>query len=279
MDGGPAETLPMPESGAGAYSPDGAKMVYSPQSRDFRTEKRYGGGQANQLYIFDLATHDAKKISDSPRASRDPMWIGDKIYFDSDRDGHFNLYSYDTKTARTAQITANKQWDIRWPSTRPQESHRLRTERRASDPRSQERQESADLRSPFPTMAWRAGPPGYRAANLIEDAQLSPKGERVVFAARGDIFTAPIEKGPPRNLTHSPGRARQVAALVARRLARSPTFPTRAAKRRSGWWRRMARAPAEQLTTGGKAMRYRAGMVARTASASPSATRTACSIH
>jgi len=71
--GGPATALPMPEAGSGAFSPDGSKMVYSPQSRDFRTEKRYGGGQANQLYIFDLKTLDAKKISDNPRPSRDPI--------------------------------------------------------------------------------------------------------------------------------------------------------------------------------------------------------------
>ena len=108
VDGGPAEPLPMPESGAGAYSPDGAKMVYSPRARDFRTEKRYAGGQANQLYIFDLASHSAKLITDNPRASRDPMWVGDRIYFDSDRDGHFNLFDYDTKTAKTTQLTFSK---------------------------------------------------------------------------------------------------------------------------------------------------------------------------
>src|SRR6266404_9460330 len=93
--GGPAQPLPMPEAGSGAFSPDGAKMVYSPLSRDFRTEKRYSGGQANQLYIFDLKSLDAKKISDNPRPSRDPMWIGNTIYFNSDREGHFNLYAYD----------------------------------------------------------------------------------------------------------------------------------------------------------------------------------------
>ena len=117
VDGGPAEPLPMPESGAGAFSPGGNKLVYSPRSRDFRTEKRYAGGQANQLYIFDVETHDAQKITDNPRANRDPMWIGDKIYYDSDRDGKFNLFAYDTKTGKTSQATFNKTWDLRWPST------------------------------------------------------------------------------------------------------------------------------------------------------------------
>src|SRR5574341_2469874 len=95
LTGGPAEALPMPESGAGDYSPDGAKVVYSPRSRDFRSEKRYSGGQANDLFIFDLKTNDAKRITDNPRADRDPMWIGNTVYFNSDRDGHFHLYAYD----------------------------------------------------------------------------------------------------------------------------------------------------------------------------------------
>ena len=108
MDGGPAAPLPMPYSGAGSFSPAGNRIVYSPEARDFRTEKRYGGGQANQLYIFDMETHDAKKISEGDRASRDPMWVGNTIYFDSDKDGHFNLYAYDVASGRTSELTANR---------------------------------------------------------------------------------------------------------------------------------------------------------------------------
>src|SRR6476620_2662397 len=66
--GGPAEAMPMPEAGSGDMSPDGSQIVYSPRFRDFRPEKRYSGGQANTLYIYNLATNDATKISDSPRA-------------------------------------------------------------------------------------------------------------------------------------------------------------------------------------------------------------------
>ena len=105
MEGGPAEPLPMPESGAASFSPGGNKLVYSPRARDFRTEKRYSGGQANQLYIFDTETFESKLITDNPRANRDPMWIGNAIFFDSDRDGKFNLFSYDTRAGKTAQLT------------------------------------------------------------------------------------------------------------------------------------------------------------------------------
>ena len=103
--------------GSGDYSPDGTRMVYSPQSRDFRPEKRYGGGQANRLYIYDLKTHATKSIAEGPRATRDPMWIGDTIYYDSDRDGHFNLYAYNTGNGKTTQVTHSKIWDVRWPSS------------------------------------------------------------------------------------------------------------------------------------------------------------------
>ena len=116
VEGGAAEALPMPQAGSGDYSPDGTRMVYSPQSRDFRPEKRYGGGQANRLYIYDLKTHATKAIADGPRATRDPMWIGDTIYYDSDRDGHFNLYAYNTGNGKTTQVTQSKLWDVRWPS-------------------------------------------------------------------------------------------------------------------------------------------------------------------
>src|SRR5437773_1998192 len=116
-EGGPSEPLPMPEAGSGSFSPDGSKIVYSPRFRDFRPEKRYGGGQANTLYIYDLKTNDALKISEGPRASRDEMWIGNTIYYNSDKDGKFNIYAYDVASGKTTQITKNRDWDIRWPSS------------------------------------------------------------------------------------------------------------------------------------------------------------------
>ncbi|MGD0579760.1 MAG: peptidase S41, partial [Bryobacteraceae bacterium] len=117
VDGGPAEPLPMPVAGAGSFSPGGNEIVYSPQARDFRPEKRYSGGTANQLYIFDIETHAAKLISEGPRSSRDPMWIGKQIYFNSDKDGHFNLYAYDVASGKTTQVTHNTLWDVRWPNS------------------------------------------------------------------------------------------------------------------------------------------------------------------
>ena len=116
VEGGAAEALPMPVAGSGDYSPDGTRIVYSPQSRDFRPEKRYGGGQANRLYIFDLKSYETKSIADGPRATRDAIWMGDTIYYNSDRDGHFNIYAYNVSTAKTTQVTHTKQWTSAGPA-------------------------------------------------------------------------------------------------------------------------------------------------------------------
>ncbi len=204
VDGGAAEALPMPEAGSGDYSPDGGRMVYSPQFRDFRSEKRYGGGQANVLYIFDLKTSETKRISEGPRPARDAMWIGDSIYFNSDRDGHFNLYSYGVSSGKTAQVTNSKQWDVRWPSSDHEGRivYEINGELQVLDAKSGK---ATPISIAVPDDGLARRPSRISAANNIESYELSPKGERALFSARGDIFTAPIEKGPTRNLTHSSG--------------------------------------------------------------------------
>jgi tricorn protease len=200
--GGMPEALPMPKSGAGDFSPDGSKVVYSPLFRDFRTWKRYEGGWAQQLYIFDLKSRAAEKISEDPRVQRDPMWIGSKIFYSSDRDGTNNLYSYDPSSKKTEQLTHSTKWDLRWPSMdhKAQIVYEMDGELNILDTStSQSRHISIEV--PNDGVAMR--PAQVSAAEQIENFSLSPKGERALFVARGDIFTAPIEKGPTRNLTNS----------------------------------------------------------------------------
>ena len=193
-----------PTAGSGDLSPNNDEIVYSPQSRDFRSEKRYGGGQANQLYIFNLKSNAAKRITEGPRATRDAMWIGDTIFFNSDRDGHFNLYAYSVPSGKTTQVTSNEPWDVRWPSSdnEGQIVYELNGELQVLDARSRK---STPISINVPDEGNSRRPSRVAAANLIESVGLSPKGERALFAARGDIFSAPVEKGPTRNLTHSSG--------------------------------------------------------------------------
>lgn len=254
IDGGPADNLPMPTAGSGDFSPDGAEIVYSPQSRDFRSEKRYGGGQANSLYIFDLKSYAAKRITEGPRATRDPMWIGDNIYFNSDRDGHFNLYAYNVPTGQTTQVTTSKPWDVRWPSSDDESRivYELDGELQVLDTGNRK---TTPISITVPDEGLWRRPSHISAANLIESVGLSPKGERALFAARGDIFTAPIEKGPTRNLTHSSGAhdkwpswspdGTQIA-FISDLSGEEELYlvPQDGSK------------PAEQITRGAKAMRY-----------------------
>ncbi len=204
MTGGMPTALPMPEAGSGDFSPDGKRMVYSPRTRDFRSEKRYGGGQANTLYIYDLATNDAKKISEGVRPWRDAMWIGDKIYFNSDKDGKFNLYSYDVASGKTIAATNFKDWDVRWASSDDQSRviYERDGELEILDTRNNK---PTKLNINVPDDGVYKRPRVVNAMQVLENVALSPKGERALFGARGDIFSVPVEKGGTRNLTHSSG--------------------------------------------------------------------------
>ncbi|HEX7333233.1 MAG TPA: S41 family peptidase [Pyrinomonadaceae bacterium] len=254
IDGGPSTEMPMPTAGSGDLSPNNDQIVYSPQSRDFRSEKRYGGGQANQLYIFNLSSNSAKRITEGPRPNRDAMWLGDNIYFNSDRDGHFNLYVYNVSSGRTTQITSNRPWDVRWPSSDNENQivYELNGELQVLDARTKK---STPISINVPDEGNARRPSRVSAANLIESVGLSPKGERAVFAARGDIFSAPIEKGPTRNLTDSSGAhdkwpawspdGSQIA-FISDKSGEEELYlvPQDGSK------------PAEQITSGGSAMRY-----------------------
>ena len=200
--GGLPDKLVMPSSGAGDFSPDGTWMVYSPLCRDFRTWKRYQGGWAQDLYVFNLQTYEAKKIAESKRSERDPMWIGKRIYFSSDRDGTLNLFGYNPADRTVTQLTQNKKWDVRWPSSDNQNRivYELNGELNIYDVQKNTNRKIS-ITVPNDGIAMR--PSRYPAYKNIEDYELSPKGERALFVARGDIFTLPIKEGPTRNLTNT----------------------------------------------------------------------------
>ena len=202
LDGGASTALPMPMSGAGYFAPDGKKIVYSPLWRDFRSEKRYQGGWANDLYIFDLVNPSLVQVTNDPRTDRDPMWIGDAIYFNSDRTGTFNLYRYDIASKQTRQLTHYKDWDVRWPSAdaEGQIVYESNGELHIFDTRGNQDRALVIL---VPADITTTRPQPVNAADYVESSALSPGGERLALVARGDVFTVPIEHGVTRNLTQS----------------------------------------------------------------------------
>ncbi len=198
--------LPMPSAGSGAFSPDGNLLVYSPLFRDFRTWKRYQGGWAQDLYVFAPSTGMAENITKDPHTDRDPMWLGDRIWFASDRTGTLNLWSYDQQSQQASQETFSTTWDVRWPSASGPGEERIVYEKGGElfwfDCKAR-LEHAIPIRVPEEGLLRRATAVDARPS--IEDFALSPGARRAVFAAHGDVLTVPYEHGDVRNLTHSPG--------------------------------------------------------------------------
>lgn len=204
VDGGLPTALPMPNSGAGDFSPDGGRIAYSPLSRDFRHWKRYQGGWAQDLFVFDLETQEHTPLAHSPRTERDPMWIGDRVVFASDRGDRLNLYRADPATGEVEQLTEHDPWDVRWPATDHVSRivYELNGGLRIHD---LDAGTDAPISISVPDDGlWKRGR-RISVADSVSDFGLSPAGERAVFVARGEVFSAPIEKGRTRNLTRSSG--------------------------------------------------------------------------
>ena len=252
--GGLPTPLPMPESGAGDLSPDGTRVVYSPLFRDFRTWKRYEGGWAQELYVFDRETNDVEQVTDHPRADRDPMWIGNTIFFTSDRDGTLNLFGFDLGTRETTQLTTSRLWDVRWPGDdgANQIVYELNGELQLF---SLDQRRSRPIAITVPNDGVAMRPARVSAADLVEDVELSPKGERALFVARGDIFTAPIENGPTRNLTRS-SDAHDKWARWSPDGSRIAFVSDRDGEDEIYVLPQDGSGEPEQLTDGGRAMRY-----------------------
>lgn len=202
--GGMEHPLPMPEGAGGTLSPDGTRYAYTPIMREFRTWKRYKGGRAQDVWIYDLKNDTSQQITDFAGSDNQPVWIGNTIYFTSDRGGwQLNLFAYDLASRQVRQVTNHDTFDVLWPSG---DDRRIVYENGGYvylfDPASgQSRQVPVQVSGDF-----RGTVPYFK--NVTGDVQamgISPTGKRAVLGARGDVFTVPADKGEIRNLTDTPG--------------------------------------------------------------------------
>ena len=207
VEGGQPERLAVPYGEFGTLSPDGRRIAYTPETRGFRTWKRYRGGAAPEIWLLDLETLDAENVSDSPANDAQPMWHGDTLYFLSDRGPaqRYNIWAHDLTTGAKRQVTTFTDFDITFPAIGPsdlvfQAGGRLFRMELATERVSEvEVDVVTDLAALVPRTA--------DVANRITSAGVSPTGQRAVFEARGEIFTVPARHGAVRNLTHSSGAA------------------------------------------------------------------------
>lgn len=215
--GGLPEKQPVPYGANGAISPDGTWLAYTPHTVDARTWKRYRGGMATDIWLFNLRDHSSKKITGWEGTDSQPMWQGDKVYYICD-DGpshRMNLWVYDTRTGLREQVTRFEEFDVKWPAIGPgpggdgeivfqNGSALYLLDLRSRQSRTVEVMVPGDR----PTIR----PQRVDAARHLQEADPSPTGKRAVFGARGDLWTVPATKGSPRNLSRTAGVAERSPA-------------------------------------------------------------------
>ena len=209
-DGGMEEPLPMPRAFSGGYAPDGRRIAFEEVSTVFVPAwyessfwRHYRGGRTRPIRILSIADNSVEKLPWRDSNDSDPMWVGNAIYFLSDRSGTTNVFSYRLDTKEVTQLTRHVDADVLNASATTdaivyEQAGYLHLLDLASGT---SRKLRIDVVGDF---AW-SRPQFKKVAPMIRDAAISPSGARAVFEARGDIYTVPAEKGDARNLTQSAG--------------------------------------------------------------------------
>jgi tricorn protease len=205
ITGGAPEVLPIPTASKGAFSPDGKYVAYTPLGESFRQWKNYRGGTASRIWVLKLDDLSHEEIPKPVGGCNDtdPMWTGDTIYFLSDRDGEFNLYSYGHDSKKVTRCTAHDAFPIASASAG---AGKVIYEQagwiHVYEPTLEKSRRlpiaiAADLAETRPRYA--------TGAKHLRNTDISPTGKRAVVEFRGEIITVPVKKGDPRNLTRTPG--------------------------------------------------------------------------
>lgn len=205
LSGGVPQALPVPRGGWCSFSPDGQQMAYNRVFREFRTWKRYRGGQADEIWLHHFGTGETTRLTTDPAQDIFPMWHGDRIYFVSEREESHqaNLYVMDLKTRKPRRLTDFTEFAVKFPSLGDTGIvfenggylYRLdfQTEKAVRIP--------VEIREDLAI-----GRGGLRdVSKETTSYEIAPDGARALVGARGDVFTVPAKNGATRNLTQSPG--------------------------------------------------------------------------
>jgi tricorn protease len=201
VEGGFPTQLPLPSAFEMGFSPDGKKIAYTPLYDAFPQWKNYRGGTATRIWIYDVATAAVEEIPQPAGRCNDtdPSWIAGTVFFRSDREGEFNLYSYAPGTRKVTRLTEHADFPVIDPSSG---GGKVVYEQAGwlhlYDPASRK---STRLRIGVSADLVETRPRFVKGADYVRSADVSPSGARAAFGFRGEIVTVPAEKGDPRNLT------------------------------------------------------------------------------
>lgn len=203
LEGGLPTPLPMDMAERGSYSSDSTQIAYTAYFEAFWSWKRYRGGMTVPIWVLDLQTYDHVEIPHENASDTFPCWVGESIYFLSDRNGVMNLFRWQVNSNHVDQVTFHTDFDVRsltanGDSLTYEQAGRIHifdTNKQTSTP----------LRVSIVADLPEIRPHYQEARKAIHTCNISPTGARVVFEARGDIFTVPAKKGDIRNLTKTPG--------------------------------------------------------------------------
>ncbi|OYV71658.1 MAG: peptidase S41, partial [Gemmatimonadetes bacterium 21-71-4] len=206
-EGGMPEKLPLPYGEFGCISPDGNQIAFTPISRAYRTWKRYRGGMAADIWVYDFRKQSDVNITDNPANDEFPMWHNNTIYFLSDRgtNERSNIWAYDISTKQTREVTDFKDFDIHFPSMGPDDivfeaGGKLYLLDLATE---KYHEVKIEVVTDEITIMLKA----VNVEKMIAGFSVAPDGKRAIFEARGDLFSVPQEHGPVVDLTRTSGVA------------------------------------------------------------------------
>jgi tricorn protease len=204
VEGGPPQQLPIPNAFKATFSPDGSKIAYTPLYEAFTQWKNYRGGTVSRIWLYDRGDHSLEEIPQPEGRCNDtdPMWIGDQVYFRSDRNGEFNLFSFVPESGTVRQLTSFEDFPVLSASAGGgviifEQAGYLHILEPATA-------RTTRLRVGVPSDLIETRPRYAEGTRFIRSADISPSGARAVFEFRGEILTVPAEKGDARNLTQTP---------------------------------------------------------------------------
>lgn len=209
INGGMPKAVPLPSGTYASFSGDGAKLAYVPGSKWQHGWKRYRGGQAYKIWIANLSDSKVKEIPRADENNMEPMWVGDSIYYLSDKKGPFGLFRYDIKSGKVSEEVAGSGFDIKSAAATDDAivyekfgslnlfDIKTKTTKRVP----------IEIRGDFPEVR----PKIKDVQGNVQSYSASPTGQRAVVTARGWLFSVPVSKGDTRQLGEEQGVFRRGA--------------------------------------------------------------------